>query len=192
MPECGVRPPLRFQVLSLPNVPWLDLKQRFVRLEELGIEVAALADHFVDWTNPPSPWFESWTALTGLAAATKSIRLTSCVTQIPLRNPAIRIGRDFAVCQDRGMLWSTHETVEGGAMARTNLTLQLDEDVIRRARVVAAKRGTSVSAMVARELDALVEQDVRYEEAQRRAQEIIREAIARGGRSWRRDELHDR
>jgi alkanesulfonate monooxygenase SsuD/methylene tetrahydromethanopterin reductase-like flavin-dependent oxidoreductase (luciferase family) len=82
-------PALRFQVLCLPNVPWDVLKQRFVRLEQLGIEVGALPDHFVDWTNPPSPWFESWTALTGLAAATTSIRLTSCVTQIPFRNPAL-------------------------------------------------------------------------------------------------------
>ena len=84
-----MRPPLRFQVLCLPNVPWQELRARFVRLEQLGIEVAALPDHFVDWTNPPSPWFESWTALTGLAAATTSIRLTTCVTQIPFRNPAM-------------------------------------------------------------------------------------------------------
>jgi alkanesulfonate monooxygenase SsuD/methylene tetrahydromethanopterin reductase-like flavin-dependent oxidoreductase (luciferase family) len=84
-----MRPTLRFQVLCLPNVPWDVLKQRFIRLERLGIEVAALPDHFVDWTNPPSPWFESWTALTGLAGATTSIRLSSCVTQIPFRNPAM-------------------------------------------------------------------------------------------------------
>lgn len=89
MPECGVRPPLRFEVLCLPNVPWPDLRDRVARLEQLGIEVAALPDHFVDWTHPPSPWFESWTALTGLAAATRSIRLTTCVAQIPLRNPAM-------------------------------------------------------------------------------------------------------
>ena len=89
MPECAMCPALRFQVLCLPNVPWDVLKERFVRLEELGIETAALPDHFVDWTNPPSPWFESWTALTGLAQATTSIRLSSCVTQIPFRNPAL-------------------------------------------------------------------------------------------------------
>jgi alkanesulfonate monooxygenase SsuD/methylene tetrahydromethanopterin reductase-like flavin-dependent oxidoreductase (luciferase family) len=82
-------PSLRFQVLCLPNVPWDVLKRRFVRLEELGFEVGALPDHFVDWTNPPSPWFESWTALTGLATATTSIRISSCVTQIPFRNPAM-------------------------------------------------------------------------------------------------------
>ena len=77
-------------------------------------------------------------------------------------------------------------------MAKTNLTLQLDEDVIRRARVLAAKRGTSVSALVARELDGLVEQDARYEEARNHAKELMRAAAPRGGRSWRRDELHDR
>ena len=77
-------------------------------------------------------------------------------------------------------------------MAKTNLTLQLDEDVIRRARVLAAKRGTSVSALVARELAGLVEQDARYEEARNRAEELMRAAAPRGGRSWRRGELHDR
>ena len=77
-------------------------------------------------------------------------------------------------------------------MTKTNLTLQLDEEVIRRARIVAAKRGTSVSALVARELVGLVEQDARYEEARARAEELMRGAASRGGRSWRRDELHDR
>ncbi len=79
----------RFQVLSLPNVPWDVLEERFVRLEALGFDAAALPDHFVDWTNPSSPWFESWTALTGLAAATTTIRIATCVTQIPFRNPAM-------------------------------------------------------------------------------------------------------
>ena len=55
--------PLRFHVLLLPNVGWAELKARAVRLEKLGFEAVALADHFVDWTNPAVPWFESWTAL---------------------------------------------------------------------------------------------------------------------------------
>jgi alkanesulfonate monooxygenase SsuD/methylene tetrahydromethanopterin reductase-like flavin-dependent oxidoreductase (luciferase family) len=65
------------------------LVERVVRLERLGFETAGVADHFVDWSKPQSPWFESWTSLTGLAAATTSIRLSSSVTQIPLRNPAM-------------------------------------------------------------------------------------------------------
>jgi hypothetical protein len=77
-------------------------------------------------------------------------------------------------------------------MGKRNLTLQLDEDVIRRAKVVAAKRGTSVSGLVARELEELVARDARYEEASRRAGEIMAGAQPHGGRTWRRDELHDR
>jgi hypothetical protein len=77
-------------------------------------------------------------------------------------------------------------------VARRNLTLQLDEDVIQRAKVLAAKRGTSVSGLLARELEDLVAQDARYEEAWRRASEIMASSSPRGGRTWRRDQLHDR
>ncbi len=83
------RHPLRFHVLLLPNVSWQELETRARRLEALGIDAAALADHFVDWTNPARPWFESWTILAALAQATHRIRLTTLVTQIPLRNPAM-------------------------------------------------------------------------------------------------------
>jgi alkanesulfonate monooxygenase SsuD/methylene tetrahydromethanopterin reductase-like flavin-dependent oxidoreductase (luciferase family) len=85
----AMRYPLRFHVLLLPNVDWPELRDRVVWLEELGFEVAALADHFVDWTNPVVPWLESWTALAALAEATRTIRLATIVTQIPLRNPAM-------------------------------------------------------------------------------------------------------
>jgi alkanesulfonate monooxygenase SsuD/methylene tetrahydromethanopterin reductase-like flavin-dependent oxidoreductase (luciferase family) len=81
--------PLRFHVLLLPSVGWEELKARVLRLEELGIEVAALADHVADWTNPTAPWFEAWTALPALAEATGTIRLSTMVSQIPLRNPAM-------------------------------------------------------------------------------------------------------
>ncbi|MFN8590450.1 MAG: LLM class flavin-dependent oxidoreductase [Thermomicrobiales bacterium] len=81
--------PLRFHVLLLPNVGWDALKARAARLEALGIDVVALADHFVDWTNPPVPWFECWTALAAIAEATETIRLSTIVSQIPLRNPAM-------------------------------------------------------------------------------------------------------
>jgi hypothetical protein len=80
---------------------------------------------------------------------------------------------------------------EVDAVARRNLTLQLDEETIRQAKVLAAKEGTSISGLVARELEQLVARDARYEEARRRAIELIAESVPRGGRTWRRDELHD-
>jgi hypothetical protein len=77
-------------------------------------------------------------------------------------------------------------------MARTNLTIQLDAEVIRRARIVAAKRGTSVSALAAQRLMDLVDEDERFEQSRVRAEAILRKAVPRGGRTWSRDELHDR
>jgi len=74
---------------------------------------------------------------------------------------------------------------------RRNLTLQLDEDTIRQAKILAAKRGTSVSGLVARELELLVARDARYEDAQRRALELLAQAVARGGRTWQREDLYE-
>lgn len=77
-------------------------------------------------------------------------------------------------------------------MAKRNLTVQLDDEMIRKAKIVAAKRGTSVSRLVADEIVALVEADARYEEAEERALRALSNAQARGGRSWTRDDLHKR
>ena len=77
-------------------------------------------------------------------------------------------------------------------MARRNLTLQLDEDVIRRAKVVAARRGTSVSGLVAHQLEEIVERDALYEEARHRALDALAAVANRGGRRWSREELHER
>jgi hypothetical protein len=75
---------------------------------------------------------------------------------------------------------------------KRNLTVQLDDDVIHRAKVLAAKRGTSVSGLVAAELARLVAEDERYEDAWRAARKAMGDTAGRGGRRWERDELHDR
>ena len=77
-------------------------------------------------------------------------------------------------------------------MAKANLTIQLDAEVIRRARIVAAKRGMSVSAIVALDLTELADRDARYEEGRARAEELLAQATPRGGRAWRREDLHER
>jgi hypothetical protein len=77
-------------------------------------------------------------------------------------------------------------------MTKRNLTVQLDDDVIHRAKVTAAKRGTSVSALVAQELERLADADERYEAARRRAEAALGRTAPRGGRHWSRDDLHHR
>ena len=80
---------MRFQAMILPNLGWEELLGRFRHVEELGFDLASTGDHFCDWSNPPSPWFEMWGVLAGVAQGTERIRIAPCVAQIPLRNPAM-------------------------------------------------------------------------------------------------------
>ncbi len=75
---------------------------------------------------------------------------------------------------------------------RQNVTVQLEQEVIAHAKILAARRGTSVSQLVARQIEDLVESDARYEAAWERARKAMGEAVPRGGRTWRREDLYDR
>ena len=77
-------------------------------------------------------------------------------------------------------------------MAKRNLTVQLDDEVIQQARVVAAKRGTSVSRLIAYQIEELVQADERYDQAWATARKAMAGAGEHGGRTWTREELHDR
>jgi hypothetical protein len=81
-------------------------------------------------------------------------------------------------------------TICGGA--KRNITIQLDESVIRDAKVLAAHRGTSVSALLAQQVAEMTTKASRFEEAKRRGLEALGSKIDRGGRSWRREDLYDR
>ena len=54
-------------------------------------------------------------------------------------------------------------------MKPQNITLKLDADTIRQAKIIAAGRGTSISALMAGKLAELVGEDAKYEAARRRA-----------------------
>lgn len=76
---------------------------------------------------------------------------------------------------------------------RRNLTVQLDEDVVRAARVLAAERGMSISALVAATLRELTEGEAAWNTARRRASARMRRGLPLGGRiTATRDDWHDR
>ena len=81
--------PLRFQTIIIPTGGWPEFLEKFIHAEEVGFDLAGTGDHFVDWTNPPSPWYELWTTLTAVACNTTTLRISPMVAQIPLRNPAM-------------------------------------------------------------------------------------------------------
>ena len=76
-------------------------------------------------------------------------------------------------------------------VVKQNLTVQLDVEVIRRAKVLAARRGTSVSGLVAQQLEELTAADERYQRARESALRMLEQARDRGGRQWTRDELYE-
>jgi cytosine/adenosine deaminase-related metal-dependent hydrolase len=74
------------------------------------------------------------------------------------------------------------------------LALQLDEDLIRDAKVLAAEKGMSLSAMLTQEIRERLAARARREHARQAALQSMAEA-ARAGRTaprWTREELHER
>jgi hypothetical protein len=74
-----------------------------------------------------------------------------------------------------------------------NITLALDEETLREARVLAAQRGLSVSAFLRSELAGLVERQRGYTKARYAAIRRLRRGQSLGGGKLpTREELHDR
>ena len=75
-----------------------------------------------------------------------------------------------------------------------NLTVQLDDETIRSAKVLAARKGTSVSALVAQMLREATVADLRYQQAMDVAFASMAEAAHSGRHApeWSREEIYDR
>ncbi|HVT43786.1 MAG TPA: DUF6364 family protein [Thermoanaerobaculia bacterium] len=78
-------------------------------------------------------------------------------------------------------------------MSRRNLTIQLTEETIRQAKIIAAQRGTSISGLVSQQIEELVCEADRYTEARERAIHYLTHPPFRlGGKRPAREELHAR
>jgi hypothetical protein len=73
-----------------------------------------------------------------------------------------------------------------------NITLAIEPGLLKKARAVAARRGRSVSALLADELRELVAEDAQYATARKRALALFSSPLALGGVPMTRDELHER
>ena len=75
---------------------------------------------------------------------------------------------------------------------KSNITLKIEADLLREARILAAKEGTSISAMVATQLEQVVRERKGYQQARRRALARLQKGFALGWSPGSRDELHER
>jgi hypothetical protein len=76
---------------------------------------------------------------------------------------------------------------------KQNLTIRLDRLTIRRAEILAARRSTSVSDLIARQIEILAGEEQAYERAERQAMSMLDQGFHVGGKiRSKRDALHKR
>jgi hypothetical protein len=77
--------------------------------------------------------------------------------------------------------------------AKQNVTVSLSTQTIRKARILAAQRSTSISGLLAEQVEALVGEEEKYQTARASSLALMERGFHLGGAgAGTRDELHDR
>jgi hypothetical protein len=80
-------------------------------------------------------------------------------------------------------------------MEKQNITLSLPKELLLKAKLLAVKRQTSVSGLLTRTLETLIQQEELYSHARQRHLRWLKDAadLGTGGQiEIRRDDLHER
>jgi predicted transcriptional regulator len=87
----------------------------------------------------------------------------------------------------------TRQLEKQPASTKVNLTIKIEKDLLRKIRIIAAEKDTSISAIVADAIEQQSTQSGRYEEARRRAIARMNSGVKL---NWEkplsRDEMHER
>jgi hypothetical protein len=78
-------------------------------------------------------------------------------------------------------------------MTKQNVTISLTRQTLRKAKILAARRDTSISGLLASQIETLVGEEEAYERAERQATALLDQGFHLGGviRATR-DEWHER
>ncbi len=76
---------------------------------------------------------------------------------------------------------------------KQNVTISLSRQVLRKAKILAARRDTSISGLLAEQIESMVGSEEAYERAERKALDLLSKGFHMGGviRATR-EELHER
>ncbi len=77
-------------------------------------------------------------------------------------------------------------------MAKTNLTISVDKDLLRAMKIIAAKNDTSVTSLLTEMMQSRAEQDGDYERARKRAKTRMRKGWDLCFKPVPREGLHKR
>ena len=76
---------------------------------------------------------------------------------------------------------------------KKNLTIRISSETVRKAKILAARRSTSISRLLSEQLETLVADEEAYERAERSALALLEQGFPLGGRiTASRDALHER
>ena len=76
---------------------------------------------------------------------------------------------------------------------KQNITLSLEKDIIKKGKVIAAQKETSVSQMLSDILRDVVEKEEKYEAARKSALQALKKGFRMGGKiDWNREDLYER
>jgi hypothetical protein len=76
---------------------------------------------------------------------------------------------------------------------KQNVTLSLSRRVLKKARILAARRETSISGLLSQEVESLVAEEELYERSERQALELLEQRFRLGGKKIvSREKLHER
>jgi hypothetical protein len=76
---------------------------------------------------------------------------------------------------------------------KQNVTVSLSPKTLQKAKVLAAKRSTSISGLLAKQIEALVDADEAYESAHRAALDLMERGFHMGAiHSIGREKMHER
>jgi hypothetical protein len=78
-------------------------------------------------------------------------------------------------------------------MIKQNLTVSLPQHTIRKAKILAARKGSSISGLLAEQIEILIGEEEAYDRAERQATALLDQGFHLGGViRASRDEWHER
>ena len=76
---------------------------------------------------------------------------------------------------------------------KQNITLSIEKNLIKKAKILSAKRQTSISQILSQEMERIVQDSEQYERAKQRATALLRRGFHMGDNTpISREELHER
>jgi hypothetical protein len=76
---------------------------------------------------------------------------------------------------------------------KQNITLSIEKDIIKKGKIIAAKKDTSISKMLSEQLKQIIDMEEQYEAAKRSALQTLKKGFRLGGKiTWKREDLYER